>query len=267
MIKKNKAIISLCTWALLITFLLSACNTSKKTATEPTKPVTKIFSVEDYLANKIDFSSFNGRADLSITNKDGNQKVNSNIKMRKDKDIWSSILVLGGMVEVARAYITPDSLQAIVRIGKKYYDLSYEEGLRLIEADVEFPVLQNLLIGNPLMSDGKVTNSKVQDSMMLITMMKADFVQILSYDIRTHLLQKVELSSAKKDFKLVINYANYKPLALKEPFAYSRKISIKNKESDIKIDMDFTKADINIPVEISFSIPSSYTRATLGDKN
>ena len=156
MIKKNKSIITLGLLTLLFSVGFTACNTSKKTATEPTKPIGKTFSPEDYLANQIDFRSFNGKADLSITNKDGNQKVNSNIKMRKDKDIWSSVLVLGGMVEVARAYITPDSLQAIVRIGKKYYDLSYEEGLALIQTEVEFPVLQNLIIGNPLMNDGKI---------------------------------------------------------------------------------------------------------------
>lgn len=267
MINKNSFIIRLAFFALFITLGMSACNTSKKTAKEPIKPITKTFTPEEYLVNQIDFSSFNGKADLNITNKDGNQKVNSNIKMRKGKDIWSSVLVLGGMVEVARAYITPDSLQAIVRIGKKYYDLSYEEGLKLIQTDVKFPVLQNLLIGNPLMTDGKITNSQVIDSMMVITMTKDDFVQVLSYEVRTHLLKKVELSSAKKNFNLVINYAEYKPLALKEPFAYSRKIAIKNNGTDINIDMDFSKAEINVPVDISFSIPSSYTRATLEGRN
>lgn len=267
MIKKNRPILVLAFLGLFLTLGMSACNTSKKTTTAPIKPITKMFSPEDYLANQIDFSSFNGKADLNITNKDGNQKVNSNIKMRKGKDIWSSVLVLGGMVEVARAYITPDSLQAIVRIGKKYYDLSYEEGLKLIQTDVKFPILQNLIVGNPLMTDGKITNSEVKDSMMVITMTKDDFVQVLSYEVRTHLLQKVELSSAKKNINILINYADYKPLALKEPFAYSRKIAIKNNGTDISIDMDFDKAEINVPVEINFSIPSSYTRATLGGKN
>ena len=264
MIKQNKSIINLVLLALLFSIGFSACKTSKKTATEPTKPFTKVFSPEEYLANQIDFSSFNGKADLSITNNDGNQKVNSNIKMRKGKDIWSSVLVLGGMVEVARAYITPDSLKAIVRIGKKYYDLSYEEGLALIQTEVEFPVLQNLIIGNPLMNDGKISSSEVKDSMMMITMKKDNFVQVLSYDVITHLLQKVELSSAKKNFNMVINYSNYKPLSLKEPFAYTRNIAIKNNGTDINIDMDFNKVDINIPVEISFTIPASYTRATIG---
>jgi len=259
---KNSAI-QLGILGFFLAFGFSACKTVSKTTSQPIQ-ATKTFTTEEYLANQIDFKSFTGKTDLNIINKDGNQKVNANIKMRKGKDIWSSVLVLGGMVEVARAYITPDSLQAIVRIGKKSYNLSYEEGLKLIQAQVEFPVLQNLIIGNPLMDDGKISDSRIKDSLMVITMGKDDFTQVLSYQVSTHLLQKTELSSAKKNFKCTILYSNYKPLALKEPFAFTRNLEIDNNGTIIKIDMNFEKAEINTPVEINFSIPNNYTPASIG---
>lgn len=246
-----------------IFLLLLGCNTPSKTATD-TKIVTpKKLTPEEYIANRLDFKTFNGKASLSIRTKDENQNVGANIKMKKEEFIWSSVVALGGLLEVARAYITPDSLKALVRIGKTSYSLSYEEGLALLKADIEFSVFQNLIVGNPLMTDGKITDSKAEDGMMVITMKKDGYSQQLSYDLETHLLKRLQLNAPEKNFKCAIEYANYQPLALKEPFSYSRNIQIENNGEKISINMNFDRAELNIPVEVNFSIPSSYTPGKL----
>ena len=255
--------IALCSVALLIS--AEACTTTKKAATtEPVKPVTAL-KPEDYLSHVITWSSFNGKADMHFENKDQNQDFNGNLRLRKDKDIWASVIALG-IAEVARAYITPDSLKAIVRIGKKAYALSYKEGLELIQAQVEFPVLQNLFIGNPLISNVPVKHWEQKDSVVTFTLVKDVFTQELSYNYRSGTLTDLQLSSTQRNFRCTIRYDKYGPITNQQPFAFNRYIVINNKGEEIKLNMEFNKAELDVPVETSFSIPDSYERMSIPKK-
>ncbi|MFA6059782.1 MAG: DUF4292 domain-containing protein [Taibaiella sp.] len=260
----SKLGIALCAVALIIS--AEACKTTKKAVTtEPVKPAGETLKPEDYLSRVIVWNSFNGKADMHFENKDQNQDFNGNLRLRKDKDIWASVIALG-IAEVARAYITPDSLKAIVRIGKKAYALSYKEGLELIQAQVEFPVLQNLFIGNPLISNVPVKKWDQKDSFVLITQVKDDFTQELTYNKRTGTLTDLQLSSAQRNFKCTIRYEQYGPITNQQPFAFNRYIVINNKGEEIKLNMEFNKAELDVPVEISFSIPDSYERMSIPKK-
>lgn len=260
----SKLGIALCFITLIVS--AEACKTTKKAVTtEPVKPAGETLKPEDYLSRVIIWNSFNGKADMHFENKDQNQDFNGNLRLRKDKDIWASVIALG-IAEVARAYITPDSLKAIVRIGKKAYVLSYKEGLELIQAQVEFPVLQNLLIGNPLISNVPVKKWDQKDSFVVITQVKDDFTQELTYNKRTGTLTDLQLSSAQRNFKCTIRYEKYGPITNQQPFAFNRYIVINNKGEEIKLNMEFNKAELDVPVETSFSIPDSYERMSIPKK-
>jgi hypothetical protein len=249
--------------ALMLT--AAACSTAKKVATtEPVKTVETL-KPEDYLSHTIAWTAFNGKADMHFENKDQNQDFAGNLRMHKDKDIWSSIIALG-IAEVARAYITPDSLKAMVRIGKKAYVLSYKEGLELIQAQVEFPVLQNLFIGNPLISGVPVKHVEQKDSSIIITQVKDDFTQDVTYNKRTGTLTHLTLSSPQRNFKCEIRYEKYGPITNQQPFAFNRYIMINNKGEAIKLDMEFSKAELDVPIETAFSIPDSYERMAIPQK-
>lgn len=257
--------IALCCVTLI--FGAEACKTTKKTTTvEPVKPASDVIKPEEYLSKVISWNSFSGKADMHFENKDQNQDFNGNLRLRKDKDIWASVVALG-IAEVARAYITPDSLKAIIRIGKKAYALSYKEGLELIQAQVEFPVLQNLFIGNPLISnDVPVKKWAQKDSMIVITQFKDDFMQELTYNKRTGTLASLQLSSEQRGFKCNIRYEKYGPITNQQPFAFNRYIVINNKGQEVKLNMEFGKAELDVPVETGFSIPDSYERVSIKKK-
>jgi hypothetical protein len=259
----SKIGIALCSVTLLLS--AEACKTAKKAVTtEPVKP-SETLKPEDYISRVIVWNSFNGKADMHFENKDQNQDFNGNLRLRKDKDIWASVIALG-IAEVARAYITPDSLKAIVRIGKKAYALSYKEGLELIQAQVEFPVLQNLFIGNPLISNVPIKKWDQKDSFVVITQVKDDFTQELTYNKRTGTLTDLQLSSAQRNFKCNIRYEKYGPITNQQPFAFNRYIVINNKGEEIKLNMEFNKAELDVPVETNFSIPDSYERMSIPKK-
>jgi len=239
--------------------MLYSCKTPKKAASSPdiVNKKEQQRKPEDYLQQKINYSSFSGKAQMHYEGKNQSQDFTANIRMRKDKDIWSSIIALGGLLEAARAYVTPDSLKAVDKLGRKAYVLSYDEGAGLIDAQVEFPVLQNLLIGNVLF-DEPVKSVSEKDSLIMIVMNKDDFNQTLTYNKHTGLLQQTDLSSDKRNFNCSISYEKYAATTGKQPFAYNRVINISNKGQQIKLTMEFSKAELDVPVEMPFSINDSY---------
>ncbi len=241
-------------------FLFAACGGSKRLAQpkEPAVIAKQELKAEDFLNNKVHYRTFSGKAQAHLVTKDQDQNFTLNLRMKKDEQIWSSVIALG-VAEVARAMLTPDSLRAIVRIGKKAYAMSYEEGQQLIKADVDFPVLQNLLIGNVLVEDMSVSKLEETDSLVVITMQKEAYKQVLTYDKKQQLLQQLSLTAADRDFSCTISYGKYGPTTHSQPFSYQRYIIIKNKKDELKLNLDFTRAELDGPADFAFDIPSSYT--------
>lgn len=245
---------------IVITFLAS-CGGAKHTT--ETVVNTKKMKPEEYLAQSINYKTFSGKAQMQYSGDGDSQDFTANIRMNKDKDIWASITALGGMIEAARAYITPQELKAINRLKRSYYQLSYEEGLSLLQAQVSFEDLQNLIVGNPLMSDNKITSDSETENEVKIVVTKDDIKETLLYDKKTGTLQSIELNSDARAFQCIIKYSAYGPTTGKQPFAYNRILDITNKGKKVQLTMNFNKAELDIPVDVSFSIPSSYDKAVI----
>jgi hypothetical protein len=249
----------------LIIWAAASCNTTKKTTESIPAAGSESHNLPraaDYIGQKLDYRSFSGKTDLQVRTETQNQNLNLNVRMRKDQDIWTSVLAMG-VLEAVRAYITPDSLFGLDRLSKTAYVLSYKEGMQLIRAEIPFPMLQNLIIGNPLIQDVPIANVEVKDSTILITQNDGAFRQVLTYHLRSHVLQHLSLKSSTRDFRCEADYSEYKPLALKQPFAFSRDIQIEQDGKKIYLKLDFNKAQLDEPVDMNFVIPSSYSRGAI----
>lgn len=249
---------------ILLVWGATACKTAKKaTEAAPAPAVShKAPDAANYAGQRLSYTSFSGKADIEIKTETQNQNLVLNLRMQKDKDIWASVLAMG-LFEAARAYMTPDSLLGLDRLSKTAYMLSYEEGMQLIRADIPFPMLQNLIIGNPFIQDVPIAGAEVKDSMILITQDQGEFEQVLTYHLQSHALQHLSLKSSRRDFRCEINYGGYRPVALKQPFAFSRNIQIEQDGKKIVLDLNFNRAQIDVPVDMSFSIPVSYRQGII----
>jgi hypothetical protein len=111
-----------------------------------------------------------------------------------------------------------------------------------------------------------VKNWEQKDSTVVITQVKDDFTQELTYNKRTGTLTDLQLSSTQRNFKCNIRYEKYGPITHQQPFAFNRYIVINNKGEEVKLNMEFNKAELDVPVETSFSIPDSYERMSIPKK-
>jgi Domain of unknown function (DUF4292) len=73
------------------------------------------------------------------------QTIPVTIHVKKDSIIWISVSL---MLEVARINITPDTIQILDKLNRKYYSTSFKSLSKMFEFDVDFQILQSALLGN-----------------------------------------------------------------------------------------------------------------------
>ena len=94
-----------------------------------------------------------------------------NVRLAKDSVIWMSISPALG-VEAARILLTPDSVQVLSKLpGARFvFQGNYTMLEKAIQAPVSFALVQNLIVGQPLMLDREIDTfvSKVQDQQYVL---------------------------------------------------------------------------------------------------
>ncbi|KAA6439629.1 DUF4292 domain-containing protein [Dyadobacter flavalbus] len=104
-----------------------------------TNAAVKVNEIQfDYLVAKSKFSFKSKTQDFDNTN--------VNIRMKKDSVIWISVTGVG--FEVARGLITPDSIIFMDKFHKDYFVFSYEQLSKQYNFNLNFALLQSVIIGN-----------------------------------------------------------------------------------------------------------------------
>lgn len=254
-----------CATAAAFTCLLAACGGSKKVATPPvvTQPPVQAKDYSHLYSRVFIYKTFSGKAKMKYEGPDQKQNFSANLKMQKGEKVWASIVALG-VAEVARAQITPDKLQAVERLNRNAYDMSFEEGIKKLNAPISFPMLENLLIGNPVIPGLKVQSAKEEGNDIVLKMEQDGYQQILIYDKATQTLKQQEIKSEAKKFNCTIDYSDYVVVA-GQNFAKNRNIKIedKNKNQTILLNMEFSSHDVDGAIECQFSIPGNYKLKSL----
>lgn len=245
----------------------TSCKTTKKVKKEEVPvvvtPVVKPDDFSKLYERSFTYTTFSGKAQMHYVGNGQDQNFAATIKMEKDKKVWLSVIALG-IQEIARAQITPEKMQAIERLGRSAYDMTFEEGLKKLNAPIEFPMLENLLIGNPVMQNLKIKDISSTGSEVKIITEKEGYVQTLTYDKNTqNLIEQLIVSEAKK-FKCTVKYSDY--VAVNgQAFAKNRVINIEDqaKNKTTLLEMDFNKYDLDGALDIQFSIPANYKMKSL----
>lgn len=246
--------------ALGFMFAFSACKTTKQVPTDPSTTITKdkeAWTPKKVLEHTFDFQTFNGRADLHINYKDLDHGATLNLRMEKGKKVWASVVAMG-IAEVGRALITPDNIQGLFRLGKDAYDLSFQETVNSLGAPIEFEHLENLLLGNPIISKGKIENIKDRAGTLTFDVVEGDYVQHISFNQKTQQITQMVLKNAKQQFEATVHLSDYVNLGTNQIFATNKKIIIESPGNNMELSINFRNQGINVPVETPYSVPNSY---------
>ena len=284
---KNKhiSIFSLCSISIL--FFLMSCkskkhvqqNSNNQTQTEDTTGRCRLsFKTAKFLSkhikeNELQYNWLYAKADVQTLIDGEDHNLDIRIKSRKDSAIWISIQAVG-LIDIAKLLITRDSVKMVVYVKKQYFKGDFNYINQLLNADLDFDLIQAALVGNS--ADFDDDDSKMKPVIdrencqyLLSTVRKRKLRRINSgHDSLKRSLQTMSLNP--DNFKIINNdfedvstnrsfHAKYdKFLASDSVFApHNVNIEIKaEKKIDLKI--SYVRIEINQPQKLTLNIPKSY---------
>ena len=142
----------------LIVLLLGACRRQKlkksiieintqadKAVVKETPPVELVKEKYTFVVPNTDFETCKIKSKVTFNNSKLNQTIPATIHIKKDSIIWISVSLV---LEVARVNITPDTVQILDKLNRKYYGTSFKSLSKMFDFEVDFQILQAALLGN-----------------------------------------------------------------------------------------------------------------------
>lgn len=247
-------------FVLLVVIFLASCKPKAVLAegsASSTLSADKI--IENHYNNKIDFSTIYIRASARYEDDKNTQNVSADIRIKKDEKILISIRVLG--LTMAKALITPTSVQYFEKIGNKYFEGNYEGLSQWLGTDLDYNKVQNMFLGKALddLHKEKYAVSIMEKLYKLESKPEEKTNKSFYFEGENFLIKRQEINQPFQDRTLQIAYPDYKkhnemilPLSLA--------IDARQKKGNTKIDIEYKTITFNEDLSFPYSVPEGYER-------
>ncbi|MEZ5084047.1 MAG: DUF4292 domain-containing protein [Bacteroidales bacterium] len=260
---------------LLILFAVtSSCKTSRKIAKEPIKEYCADYLFEQLKKNELKFDWIEGKLNIDIVIDDKKNSLNGQIRMRKDSAIWISFSPALG-IEMARLLITTDTIKFINRINKTYFIGDYRFVNNFLGTNVDYDVLQSILLGNDLTyyEDGKFRATYDSKEYHLVTAGRSKlkkyvktqddeeriYIQNIFLNPETFKITSMKIKELTKESKkLDALYSDFRYVE-NQLFPHFIHYDI-TAEKQVIVDLFYTRFRLNENQEFPFKITSKYSR-------
>ncbi|MEO6830835.1 MAG: DUF4292 domain-containing protein [Chitinophagaceae bacterium] len=229
----------------------------------PKTPVSILPSNDSALKNwlplwqkQTNFSSFSTKAKSHFEGKGEDHDFTANIRILKDQKIWVSITALG-LVEIARALITPDTIMAIDRYHKTAYVLPFSEADKLLPFSIDFKGLQSLLLGDVLASHNNPNRFHDSDNTVSLSFSDGLNGQMVVFSKADSSLINQYLVAPNT--QVAATYSNFTTIGGRK-IAQERLLNILNAGVQQTLQMTYDKIEFDKDLQMSFSIPAKYER-------
>lgn len=223
--------------------------------------------------NELQYEWIQAKADVETQIDGEDHNLDIRIRGRKDSAIWISIQAVG-LVDVAKLLITKDSVKMVVYVKKQYFKGDFNYINQLLNADLDFEMIQAALFGNSADFDDDDSKMKpVIDrdncNYLLSTERKRKLRRITSgQDSLRHSLQTMRLNA--DNFKIINNdfedvstnrsfHAKYENFEAKDSIFAPHNVNIEIRaEKKINLKIEYVRMEINQPLKLNLNIPKNY---------
>lgn len=258
--------------AILVLSSLAGCRAIRTGTVEREAMANASIALMEVHSNQAEFEWLNTRFSGTVIFENKSQHIAGSIRIKKDAAIYISIAPILG-IEVARALITPDSVKMVNRLESSYYMGDLRILSNMFNADIDFYMLQSLLLGNDF-PHFRTDQFVISDDDRLVQLEAkrrtrksgngVPIQQVLSIDpenkrIRTNVIEQRNPDRAfRADYRKYENISGrLLPTDLQLMFA---------DESDTsRLELLFSRTTVDVPQSLEFSVPSRYTRINLTD--
>jgi len=262
---------------LVVVFFFVGCKVHEKENVKvKVKPRSTKFLVNKLLENEFKFNTIAAKASVAIIDSaDKKTSFKTHLRIKKDSVIWMSITPLLG-IEFARVVITQDSVKLMNRTNAEYFVGDFEYINKLFGADLDYQMLEALLIANSLdfEMNNKIRTSvdRKKDMYYMSTEKKRNIrkelkkdkdkiknqSQTLWLDPVTFRINELLLSSAHTEKTVKGTYANYKQIE-EQWLPYNLHFTLSSK-STVNIEASYNKFTTGKTLSFPFKIPEKYVQ-------
>jgi hypothetical protein len=129
--------------------LFWSCKNTEKAKRSDLEGKKADYLIAQMKQNEFNFETFSAKAVITLRQDGKKLNFKSNIRIRRDSAIWISITPLFG-IEMGRVLITKDTVKVINRLEKQFFVGDYEYLNQKFNVDLEYEVLQAILLGNSI---------------------------------------------------------------------------------------------------------------------
>lgn len=246
-----------------LTFLLLAfasCKTKKnvyKSVEDKPVSISGVLNFSDLKEKEVVFETFATKAKANISFDGKGYDATLNLRIKKDEIIWASVTYIAG-IEVARIYITPDSIKFLNRITSEYLVKPFSFIHNYTSDKIDFASLQALFLGNsfPFVLNN---NNEINKNGDVITIdgninnlsFKNEYLSLLK-------LSKGKISNPSQQQELTVLYDDY--ITIKNQIIPS-KVNVKSKinSKTINLNLGYQNLELEIDQEYPFSVSKRFT--------
>lgn len=222
-------------------------------------------TVEPVKVNEVSFEYLTAKSKFSFDSKKQNfDNTNVNIRMKKDSLIWISVTGVG--FEVARGLITRDSIVFMDKFHKNYFVFTYEQLSKRFNFELNFSLLQSIIIGNLPFPPGVGDTFTKEDNFYVLNQ-NAGRIGVNNYIASDNLkLSSLKAIETGKENTFTLQYADFRTISdALFPFTSLVTLNVKlpqdQQNSETKITLKHSKVDlVSQSPGFPFSVPSGYTR-------
>jgi hypothetical protein len=256
-----------------LSVILISCSSRRHTIKEPLKEAKAAYLLEALALNELQFDWFSAKFSIDYIYDKKLTEFRGQIRIRKDSIIWLSFSPALG-IEMARLKITNDSVFFMNRLNKSYLKGDYTFINEYLHTNIDFDILQSLIIGNDFQFyekskfratvDGQEYKLSTAERRKLKKFVKQDETDAKAYyqniwlDPETFKISRVTIKEITNDKKLNAYYSNFKDHEGQLfPFKIHFEIIADEK---IEVKVDYSRIRIDEPTSFPFTIPSKYER-------
>ncbi|MDQ3046093.1 MAG: DUF4292 domain-containing protein [Bacteroidota bacterium] len=201
------------------------------------------------------------------------------LRIKKDSVIWMSISKLG--IEGARVLIKKDSVWFLNRLENKYFKGDFAYISKLLNTELDFEMLQSLLVGNSVSfydEDEKIKPGVDNCQYTLGTIRKFKLRRVMEKgkELRepaqsiymlpeTFKISRILFYEFNPERSFDARFGTYTPTSSGQSFPFKMNYTIKAKKN-VDIDLEFSKVELDQEQSFPFKIPDNYEQIIYKEK-
>lgn len=211
--------------------------------------------IDNHYENDLEFDTMSGRVKIDYSDGESSQGVTVSLRIKKDEVIW-----LSAPLSVVKIMITPDKVQFYNKLDNTYFDGNYSYLEELLGTNLDFQMVQNLLLGQAVLDlrDQKYYAAAVSDQYQLKPVQQSALYKTLFLlEPSNFKMTLQQISQPSKSRLLSITYKNYQKVSGK---ILPNEIEIKaiDRKNLNQIDIEYNNVVFDRQLNFPFSIPSGF---------